>query len=49
MKEVIDYQHHRIIALDKRIAELKLMILEVCDKDCPDDYRRIIKKEILNE
>lgn len=49
MKEVIDFQHQRINALDSRIRELQTYILELCDKDCPEDYKRVIKSEILNE
>jgi hypothetical protein len=31
MKDTIDYQHHRIVALQKRVSELELMLLE-CNK-----------------
>lgn len=48
-KDLIDFQHERIVALDKRVNELQRYILELCDKDCPEDYKRIIKREILNE
>lgn len=49
IKDLVNFQHHRIVALDKRISELNRYILELCDKDCPEDYKRIIKREILNE
>lgn len=48
MKDVIDFQHDRIIALDKRVRELERYVLELCDDECPNDYKRIVKSEILN-
>ena len=48
MKDLVDYQQHRIEALDKRVGELERFILELCDEDCPEDYKRIVKQEILN-
>ena len=54
MKDVIDFQNARITALmnevnrlRKREQELSQYILELCDADCPREYKRIIKKEIL--
>ena len=48
MKEVIDYQYHRIVTLGKMVSELKLRLLEVTDKECTEEYRQLIRKEILN-
>ena len=48
MKEVIDYQYHRIVALDKVVSELKLKLLEVTDKECTEEYRLLIREQILN-
>ena len=47
MKDVIDYQYHRIVALDKVVSELKLRLLEVTDKECTEEYRQLIRKQIL--
>jgi|TARA_R110001632_G_scaffold117654_1_gene229791 predicted HicB family RNase H-like nuclease len=47
MKDVIDFQYERITALDKRVRELERYILELCDKNCPEDYKRVVKNEIL--
>ncbi len=49
MSELVDYQHHRIVALETKVAELKRYVLELSDKDCPADYRRIVRSEILNK
>jgi hypothetical protein len=55
MKDVVDFQNARITALmnevyrlRRREQELSQYILELCDVDCPREYKRIIKKEILN-
>ena len=54
MKDVIDFQNARITALMNEVDRLKRIeqelsqyILELCDVDCPREYKRIIKKEIL--
>lgn len=48
VKDLVDYQQHRIEALDKYVGELERFILELCDKDCPEDYKRVVKQQILN-
>ena len=48
MKDVIDYQYHRIVALDKVVSELKLKLLEVTDKECTEEYKKLIREQILN-
>jgi hypothetical protein len=54
MKDVIDFQNARITALmnevdrlRRREQELSQYILELCDSDCPTEYKRVVKKEIL--
>lgn len=49
MKDIIDYQYHRIVALDKIITELKLRLLEVTDKECTEEYKQLIRQQILNK
>ena len=49
MKELVDFQFRRIESLDKRVKELERYVLELSDEDCPEDYRRIVRSEILNE
>jgi hypothetical protein len=49
MKDTIDYQHHRIVALQKRVSELELMLLETTDKYCTEEYRLLIREQILNK
>jgi hypothetical protein len=54
MKDVIEFQSIRITALMNEVDRLKRIeqelsqyILELCDVDCPREYKRVIKKEIL--
>jgi flagellar biosynthesis/type III secretory pathway protein FliH len=54
MKDVIEFQSIRITALMNEVDRLKRIeqelsqyVLELCDVDCPREYKRIIKKEIL--
>lgn len=55
MNELIEFQRLRILALMNEVDRLKKVeqqlkeyILEVCDKDCPNDYKRVIRKEIIS-
>lgn len=49
MKDVIDFQYERITALDKRVRELERYILELCDNNCPEYYKMLVKNEILKQ
>ena len=49
MRELLDFQTHQIVALQKEIASLRLenvnlkqYALELSDSDCPNDYKRVI-------
>jgi|TARA_R110000772_G_C13126341_1_gene422374 hypothetical protein len=35
--------------LEKEITRLTTFIFELCDKDCPEDYKRIVQQEILKD
>lgn len=48
MNELVDLKNQQIEALQKRVLMLETYLLEVTDKDCIDEYRKIIRKEILN-
>ena len=49
MKDTIDYQYHRIVALQKKVSELELRLLEVTDKECTEEYKQLIREQILNK
>ena len=49
MKDLVDFQFRSIEALHKRVKELEMYVLELSDKDCPEDYKRVVRSEILNE
>lgn len=49
MNELVEFQRLRIIALYNRVTQLEQYVLELTEKDCPKDYRRIVRKEILNQ
>ena len=49
MNELVDFKNAQVESLQKRVLLLETYLLEVTDKDCPDGYRKIIRKEILNE
>ena len=56
MKDLIDYKNMQIDALQKelfkatqKISNLETFIFELCDEDCPESYRDIVKKEVLND
>ena len=48
MNELVEFQRLRIIALQKRLTEYEQYIFELTDKDCPDEYKKIVKQEIIN-
>jgi hypothetical protein len=55
MKDLIDYQRFQVEALQKRICELetklndvKAHIFELCDEECPQEYKTIIKQKIYS-
>lgn len=47
MNEVLDYQYERIVALEARVAELERYVLELCDDDCPKEYKKVLLTELI--
>ena len=54
MKDLLDFKNAQITALQKKVFELeirvstyKTYIFELTDKDCPTQYKDIVKNEIL--
>ena len=35
--------------LKQEVTRLTTFIFELCDKDCPEDYKRIVQQEILKD
>lgn len=53
MKDLMEFQRVRIQFLvsklkeaEERIIELEDYIMDLCDKDCPSDYKTVVKSEI---
>jgi len=53
MKHLLEFNNYRIEALlkelnksNKRILELETFIFELCDKDCPEAYKQVVKTEL---
>jgi len=54
MKDLVDFKNYQIEALqnkvfeqDRQISTLETYIFELIDKDCPEEYKGIIKNELL--
>lgn len=55
MKDLIDYQRFQVEALQKRVCELenqlnevKTYVFELCENNCPEEYKIIVKQQIYN-
>ena len=35
--------------LQKKIQSLETFIFELCEKDCPDEYKELIKRKVFEE
>ena len=53
MKDLIEYQRFQVEALQRSVCklettlnEVKAHIFELCDEDCPNEYKRVIKQKI---
>ncbi len=56
VRDLYTFKNMQIDALQKalskantRITNLETFIFELCHKDCPEDYKDIVKKEVLND
>ena len=54
MKDLVDFKNYQIEALqnkvfeqDRKISTLETYIFELIDKDCPQEYKGIVKNELL--
>ena len=54
MKDLLDFKNAQITALQKKVFELETKvstyetyIFELTDKDCPIQYKDIVKNELL--
>jgi hypothetical protein len=54
MKDLVDFKNYQIEALqckvfeqEKKISILETYIFELIDKDCPEEYKGIVKNELL--
>lgn len=48
MRDLVEFQRNRIEALSNRVTQLEQYVIELCDNDCPEDYKKVVLKEILN-
>lgn len=48
MEDLLSFQRERIEALEKKVKVYEVWLLEVIDRDCPQEYREIIKKQLLD-
>ncbi len=53
MKHLLEFNNYRIEALvkelsktDKRILELETFVFELCDRDCPEAYKQVVRTEL---
>lgn len=54
MKDLVDFKNYQIAALQQRVFEqeqkistLETYIFELIDKDCPEEYKGIVRNELL--
>ncbi len=53
--DLLQFKEQRIKALienktvlEQRIQELETYIYELCDKDCPLEYKKIVQQDVFN-
>lgn len=54
--DLLSYKEARIEALLNRIEELELKneklttyVFELCDKDCPEEYKRVVQSDVFQQ
>ena len=45
----IDALQKEVATKNKKILQLETFIFELCDKNCPELYKQIVIKELLND
>jgi len=55
MKDLLDYNRFRMEAMQEQICRLEhhisvleTYVFELADLECPEEYKRVVKKEIYN-
>lgn len=55
MYNLMSFKEARIDALlrelakkNQRIQQLETYIFELCDKDCPNEYKHVVQQEVFN-
>tara|TARA_R100000541_G_C1877270_1_gene81800 strand:- start:147 stop:320 length:174 start_codon:yes stop_codon:yes gene_type:complete len=55
MNDLVNFQHQRIQALQERISDLELkshdlekLVIELCNKDCTEEFKELVLTGILN-
>ena len=56
MKDLLTFKNHQIKALQDEVTRLKehniqlsTWVFEVCDEDCPKEYRELVRTEVTKE
>jgi len=56
MHDLLEFKEQRIVSLLNKVKELEqekskleTFLFELCDKDCPKEYKNVIKKEVFND
>tara|TARA_R110000796_G_scaffold168212_1_gene285109 strand:+ start:133 stop:339 length:207 start_codon:yes stop_codon:yes gene_type:complete len=45
----IEALQNELFKAKKKITNLETFIFELCDKDCPNAYKDIVKKDVFND
>jgi uncharacterized protein YutD len=39
---------NKVSEQEEKIAKLETYIFELCDKDCPKEYKQVVKKDVFD-